>query len=491
MKYPLIFVAMLFCFGDLHALEFKELKVTSKSKDGRIKYQDFSETDEALFFELKYRQGTAKTVIQFILTGPDGQEFITLTKTIPRAGEGSISGVIRTERLWDIVAKSGRAKWKLTARADGAKDVQQSFFYDNPFTVQLNRYLVYKPSSYRKGNGLLIVFHPHWNRNRFFYRFMPICSQLGLMLMEPQPVKEIQKAGTSLFSLKNKDHPVRADIFLIQQIDDVVKKYGVDRNSIYLYGLSGGGQFTHRFILAHPGIIKKAIPAGPSFWTFPDPKMNYIFGIGKNRYVPPDVSLDPRLLGTTDILVLVGEKDNLRDDALTKGAKVDLQGFTRLERSAHWVNSMNSFFLENKIGNWVRYIIIPGASHGGTAGKSPDIVKEFIQGEPTEQRIRGVVSINGGEKNTASRSVTLAFRVLSEKSPARVAVSDQYGTLKDFHDIVWKQDGTAYTGEMRYILPGPLGNKFIYVQFMDADGELSDPTGEVITLTDSIPASKK
>lgn len=69
--------------------------------------------------------------------------------------------------------------------------------------------------------------------------------------------------------------------FLMAVLDDVRREYVVHPR-ILLTGYSRGGQFSHRFALAHPELVEAAAPFAAGTWTTPDGVL-LIEGIGAVR----------------------------------------------------------------------------------------------------------------------------------------------------------------------------------------------------------------
>lgn len=114
----------------------------------------------------------------------------------------------------------------------------------------------------------------------------------------------------------------------------------VDSTRLYLFGYSGGGQFVHRFVMAHPDRVARYAVAAAGWYTFPDLERRYPLGIkrvheqGDLRFIPEDFLRVPGM-------VVVGEHDTSRHGNIRVSATVTAQqGETRLERGRNWVAAM-------------------------------------------------------------------------------------------------------------------------------------------------------
>ncbi len=125
-----------------------------------------------------------------------------------------------------------------------------------------------------------------------------------------------------------------------------------------LVGYSGGAQFVHRFLLAHPGEAAGALLAAAGWYTWPDPQRkppHGVAGLGEARL---------RAFLGRPIVVAVGSRDVERDPALRTGRRLDeLQGSTRLERARRWVRAMRAAAEGRGQAAHVRLRLLAGARH--------------------------------------------------------------------------------------------------------------------------------
>ena len=116
---------------------------------------------------------------------------------------------------------------------------------------------------------------------------------------------------------------------------------GLHDHPLYIYGHSAGGQFTERFVWAHPDRIAAAVIGAPGFRTFPDPDVLYPYGLGVNpeNPAPPGINLEGNLdeFLSSRIMFWVGDRDKAPDDATAETGLANAQGYGRL----HW--ALNAF----------------------------------------------------------------------------------------------------------------------------------------------------
>ena len=154
----------------------------------------------------------------------------------------------------------------------------------------------------------------------------------------------------------------RADLALLQLISRVAVRFGARADKIFLFGFSGGGQFVHRFAMAHPKNVAAYVTGAAGWYTFPDPAITYPRGIGKTHDL--EVEFDPMAFLQVPGAVIVGERDIHQGYSLNKSPKiVAQQGRHRLERACRWVAAMNA--AAEQYGSGVHYSIftMPRCNH--------------------------------------------------------------------------------------------------------------------------------
>ena len=72
---------------------------------------------------------------------------------------------------------------------------------------------------------------------------------------------------------------IRYDQILLSMVEETAEKYGQDWSRFAMFGFSGGGHFTHRFAILHPGRLWAASIGAPGSVTLLDPKRDWWVGI--------------------------------------------------------------------------------------------------------------------------------------------------------------------------------------------------------------------
>ncbi len=81
--------------------------------------------------------------------------------------------------------------------------------------------------------------------------------------------------------LRNERQYGRPDRVLEKIIADARHLTDVATEQIHLYGYSGGGQFAHRYTMAHPEKVAAVVVGAAGWYTFPDPRLKYPYGIAE------------------------------------------------------------------------------------------------------------------------------------------------------------------------------------------------------------------
>ncbi len=132
----------------------------------------------------------------------------------------------------------------------------------------------------------------------------------------------------------------RADQALERLVEEVARETHARAGRVFLFGYSGGGQFVHRYVMAHPQRVAAAVVGSAGWYTFPDAERRYPRGI-RTRGDLAGVRFEPDAFLRVPLLVTVGERDVERDASLRQSEALDReQGRNRVERAERWVEAM-------------------------------------------------------------------------------------------------------------------------------------------------------
>ncbi len=221
-------------------------------------------------------------------------------------------------------------------------------------------YLVYAPRSGGVGAPVLAsvhgVSHNAFDQARLF---APFCEKLGVVLVVPRFSSE---QHTDYQRLGRGGRGVRADLLLNQCLAEVASLTGADATRICLFGYSGGAQFAHRYLMAHPHRIARAVVVAAGWYTFPDHRRRFPYGIRSTASLP-GVSFNPEEFLHVPVDVFIGAHDvgqaNLRRTERTDSQ----QGVTRVERARNWVAAMRAAAEGYGIEPVVTFTEVPDVNH--------------------------------------------------------------------------------------------------------------------------------
>lgn len=189
--------------------------------------------------------------------------------------------------------------------------------------------------------------------------FAPLAEISGRILIAPL----FSKARCKRYQQLVVD-PCQADEALLATLRTVAAKTGHDMGKVDLFGFSGGAQFAHRFAMMHPERVGRLAVASAGWYTLPDYQEAFPYGLagtvkGRERFRPklPDFLAIPTL-------VMVGEKDLVRDGSLRQRPELDRrQGLTRVERAARWTQAMRQAAADRGVPAEIAFRVLPACGH--------------------------------------------------------------------------------------------------------------------------------
>ena len=134
--------------------------------------------------------------------------------------------------------------------------------------------------------------------------------------------------------LGRKGRGQRADLAFLAMLEDVAQLLDFDFRP-HLLGFSGGAQFAHRLVSAHPDCVQSLVAAAAGWYTSPNPDLPFPRGTRSSKKLE-NVTFDYCALARTPTLVVIGDQDCRRDRSVRRTEALDReQGLNRLER-ARW-----------------------------------------------------------------------------------------------------------------------------------------------------------
>ncbi len=129
------------------------------------------------------------------------------------------------------------------------------------------------------------------------------------------------------------------------------------------FGYSGGGQFVHRYLMAHPDRVTAAVVAAAGWYTLPDARLAYPMGLRVGGKLAGVEMLPSRFL-SVPVLALVGSRDLGRDESVRTNTKVDArQGTDRVARAHRWIGEMRAAAAARGLPARHELIELPEAGH--------------------------------------------------------------------------------------------------------------------------------
>ena len=221
-----------------------------------------------------------------------------------------------------------------------------------------NEYLLYRPTGASIDSPLLVVVlgvSRHWQQQ--VAAFIPACERLGVTLLSPGMGGSVRAGYRSIGRQEN-----RADVFLHDCLREVSLLTGLDATRFRLFGHSSGAQFAHRYLMAHPHRVESAVIAGARWYTFPDTKRKFPFGIRSTKRLP-DIAFNPEQYLRVRVTVLEGTRDT-EEDVFRNSQEISAQqGKHRLERARRWVAAMKAQAQAHAMPSMIELNEIDGVDH--------------------------------------------------------------------------------------------------------------------------------
>lgn len=158
----------------------------------------------------------------------------------------------------------------------------------------------------------------------------------------------------------------RADLALLELLDDLrmIGLFATDQFD--LFGYSGGAQFAHRFAMLYPHKVRSLSVAAAGWYTFPDDQ-EYPYGLAPSgRFGKWGAAMSSGLDAflDLDIRVFVGSEDDAVDRHTRSSQSLDdQQGRTRLDRARNWVHALQNAPKANRRPNKTSLHILDGCGH--------------------------------------------------------------------------------------------------------------------------------
>ena len=150
-------------------------------------------------------------------------------------------------------------------------------------------------------------------------------------------------------------------------VEDMANRYpGIHTDRFFLFGHSGGGQFTNRFLFAHPDRLLAVSIGAPGRPTFLDLNEDYFWGVRDfKEYFGKSVDIEA--VKQIPVQITVGEND-------TKFIGDSPYGTNRVERMKSLQKNLEDWGVKTELQ------ILPGFGHEGGERERVRTAQEFFIG---------------------------------------------------------------------------------------------------------------
>ncbi|TIL96007.1 MAG: alpha/beta hydrolase [Mesorhizobium sp.] len=241
-------------------------------------------------------------------------------------------------------------------------------------------YCAYVPDDYDEDSDktypLAVIVHGT-ERGMLAYRdaFADFAEQNGVIVLAPLFPANVCFPGdlSSYKMLRQGD--LHYDAVLLDMVEEMRERYRISGDRVLMYGFSGGGHFTHRFLFLHPERLLAASIGAPGVVTLLD--FDHDFWVGVRDFEKVfGKAIDLDAMRKVAVQMVIGGDDlqtweitiKPEDDWWMPGA--DLAGATRNDRIRSLKGSLERHGVE------VQLDVVPGIAHNDGALIAK--VKEFF-----------------------------------------------------------------------------------------------------------------
>ncbi|WP_376087538.1 alpha/beta hydrolase [Roseomonas sp. CCTCC AB2023176] len=155
---------------------------------------------------------------------------------------------------------------------------------------------------------------------------------------------------------------IRYDLLLLSMVEEVRGRYGLTAGAFAIFGYSGGGHFSHRFAILHPGRLWACSIGAPGSVTLLDPGRDWWVGI-RDLHHRFGMAFDAAALARVPVQMIVGDADLETWEITHKpGGTYWMEGANDAGRTRpDRLDALRHSF--EAVGVTVRFDLLPGVSH--------------------------------------------------------------------------------------------------------------------------------
>jgi len=236
-----------------------------------------------------------------------------------------------------------------------------------PATRDAPAYDLYVPAARRARGRLLVLVHGiSRNVHELVSAFRPLAARHGIALVAPL-FDEKGYPGYQRLGLGARAGAVpRHDLVLRHVLAAARGRADLPEGPFYMFGHSGGAQFTHRYAMVHPNDVARYALSAAGWYTMPDLALKFPKGMKVAAEVGGLV-LDLEAFLRIPACVFAGTADTERNEALRQSAFLDsTEGRTRFERAERWVAAITMAARWRGFDTPFRFQPVSGAGHDFT-----------------------------------------------------------------------------------------------------------------------------
>ncbi len=232
-----------------------------------------------------------------------------------------------------------------------------------PLTAGVSRldgrfgYLAYVPQDAARPLQALAVIHGSDFKHEVMCRyFAALAEETGCVVLAPLFAPSgVANPDPNGFKFLRSTH-AEYDRVLLDMVDEAGGRFGCARERFFLFGFSGGAQFAHRFLYAHPAHLHAVSIAAPGMVTLIDPgRPAWVGTEGLSALCGSDLVLPQ--VQRVSVQLLVGSKDAKPHVGGAGQELYDYAGGNRVER----LRTLRTNYQLHGIR--VAHHEVPGAAH--------------------------------------------------------------------------------------------------------------------------------